>query len=93
MKSPLLIALEGLLSATNVEPERMQRILAAAKDSATETAEEYWRTRQAAAALDVHPKSLWRIARRGQLHPIKRSARAVRWRKSEVMKLAAEGIA
>ena len=93
MKTPLIVALEGLLSATNVEPERAQRILAAAKDSAAETAEEYWRTRQAAAALDVHPKSLWRIARRGQLHPIKRSARAVRWRKSQVMKLAAEGIA
>lgn len=93
MKTPLIVALEGLLAATNVEPERAQRILAAAKDSAAEVAEEYWKTRQAAAALDVHPKSLWRIARRGQLHPIKRSARSVRWRKSEVMRLAAEGIA
>ena len=89
MKTPLIVALEGLLSATNVEPERMQRILAAAKDSAAETAEEYWRTRQAAAALDVHPKSIWRYARRGQLTPIKRSARSTRWKKSEVMRLAA----
>ena len=89
MKTPLITALEAMLPAFNVESERMQRILAAAKDSAAETAEEYWRTRQAAAALDVHPKSIWRYARRGQLHPIKRSARSTRWKKSEVMRLAA----
>lgn len=92
MKTPLIVALEGLLAATNIEPERAARILSAAKDNSVEVGEEYWRTRDAARALDVHPKSLWRIAHRGQLHPIKRSARAVRWKKSEVMKLAAEGI-
>ena len=89
MKTPLIVALEGLLAATNVEPERAQRILAAAKDSAAEVAEEYWKTRQAAAALDIHPKSIWRYANRGLLNPVKRSARSTRWRKSEVMKLAA----
>ena len=60
---------------------------------AAEVAEEYWKTRQAAAALDIHPKSIWRYANRGLLNPVKRSARSTRWRKSEVMKLAAEGIA
>ena len=93
VKTPLLIALEGLLAATNVEPERAARILSAAKDGAAETAEEYWRTKQAAAALGCHEKSVWRYAARGNLHPIKRSARAARWRKSEVMKLVAEGVA
>ncbi len=93
MKSPLIVALEGLLSATNVEAERAQRILSAAKDGAIETAEEYWRTSEAAAALGVHPKSIFRYARRGQLHPIHRSARAVRWKRSEVMRLASVGAA
>ena len=91
MKSPLIVALEGLLSATNVEPERALRILSAAKDSAAETAEEYWKTKIAAAALGIHEKSIWRYARRGQLHPIHRSARAVRWKRSEVMRLASVG--
>ena len=89
MKSPLIVALEGLLTATNVEPERAQRIIAAAKDSAVETAEEYLRTRDAARALDIHPKSIWRYARRGVLTPCKRSARSTRWKKSEIMRLAA----
>ena len=91
MKTPLIVALEGLLIATNVEPERAQRILSAAKDGAIEAAEEYWKTKIAAAALGIHEKSMWRYARRGQLHPIKRSARAVRWKKSEVLRLASGG--
>ena len=89
MKTPFIIALEGLIKATNLEPERATRILSAAQDSAVETAEEYLRTRDAARALDIHPKSIWRYARRGDLHPVKRSARSTRWKKSEIMKLAA----
>ena len=92
MKSPLITALEAMLPAFNIETDRIQRILAAAKDSAAEVAEEYWKTKTAAAALDIHPKSIWRYANRGLLHPVTRSARSTRWRKSEVMKLAAEGI-
>ena len=89
MKTPLMNLIESGCKALNVDSERTARILAAAQDGAAETAEEYMRTRDAARALDIHPKSIWRYARRGVLNPVKRSARSTRWRKSEVMKLAA----
>lgn len=88
MKTPLLSALESLLRATNCEPERTARILAAARGTPAETAERYLRTREVAAALECHPRSVFRYAARGLLHPVRRSARAIRWRESEVARLA-----
>ena len=88
MKTPLVTAIEGLCKAANTEPDRMARIIAAAQGSAPETAEEYLKTREAAVALDCHPKSVFRYAARGLLHPVRRSKRSIRWRKSEVALLA-----
>lgn len=52
-------------------------------------------TREACAILDpdhpVHPITLRRYAARGLLHPIKTSARRIRWSATELEQLAAEG--
>lgn len=89
--TPLLTAIESLCRATNTEPERTARILAAARGTAAEDVERYLKTREAAAALDCHTRSVFRYAARGLLHPVRRSARAIRWRASEVERLAAGG--
>lgn len=88
MRTPLVNAIESLCKATNTDPERIQRIIAAAQGGATETAEAYLKTREVAVALDCHPKSVFRYASRGLLHPVRRSKRSIRWRKSEVDQLA-----
>lgn len=88
MKTPLVAALESVCKATNTEPERTARIIAAAQGEQSDSAEKYLRTGEAAAALECHPRSVFRYAARGLLHPVRRSARAIRWRKSEVERLA-----
>lgn len=47
--------------------------------------------RQAAEILNVHPRTVQRLARRGMLEPIRISARMVRWDLNEVEKLATQG--
>ena len=42
-------------------------------------------TRDAAALIPLHPKTLLHLGRRGLLHPIRRGTRTVRWRESEIM--------
>lgn len=86
MKTPLTIALEAVCRLANLEPERTARILAATHEEAKQP-EKYLTTKQAARVLGCHPKSIFRYARRGQLHPIRRSARSVRWRQSEIDKM------
>lgn len=90
MQTGLIDALQGLCRATNTEPETTRRILAAAKGERP-ARDDLIKTRAAAEILDCHPKSVFRYARRGLLHPIRRSPRALRWRKSEVERLATEG--
>ena len=68
--------------------EHYYRIIAAAQGEQSDSAEKYLRTGEAAAALECHPRSVFRYAARGLLHPVRRSARAIRWRKSEVERLA-----
>ena len=87
MKTPLAIALEAVCRLANLEPERTARILAAAEGEKKPAVEKLLTTKQAAAVLGCHPKSIFRYAGRGQLHPVRRSARSVRWRQSEVEKL------
>ena len=92
MRAALLNALKGICTAVGTEPDTTARILAAAKGPAP-IKEKLLRTREAAALLDCHAKSVHRYAARGLLHPIRRSPRAIRWRRSEVERLALEGAA
>lgn len=48
--------------------------------------------RQAAEILQTHPRTVQRLARRGLLHPIRLSARLVRWDLREVQDLAERGV-
>lgn len=87
----LLEGLHTVCKLAGVNRETSQRILIAAKGGEPKHSDGVLTTKAAAALLEIHPKSLHRYARRGLLHPIKRTARSIRWRRSEVEKLAYEG--
>ncbi len=87
----LVVAVKSLALAAGADNKTIARLTAAAKGGAPDECEKYLRTREAAAALDCHPKSVFRYARRGLLHAVKRSARSVRWKKSEVDRLVSGG--
>lgn len=87
MKTSLTIALEAVCRLANLEAERTARILAAAEGEKKPMVEKYLTTKPAAAVLGCCVKSVFRYADRGKLHPIKRSARSVRWKQSEIDKM------
>ena len=87
MKTPLAGAIEAVCRLANLEPERTARILAAAECEKRPVVEKLLNTRQAAAILGCCVESVFRYAKRGKLHPVRRSARLIRWRQSEVEKL------
>ncbi len=91
MKTPLAIALEAVCRLANLEPERTARILTAAEDEKKPVVDKLLTTKQAAVVLGCCVKSVFRYADRGKLHPIKRSARLIRGRQSEVVRLAGGG--
>lgn len=85
-----LAALKSFLAALGTSPETIRRIMATAGADPAKPSKLIG-TREAAALIECHPKSLFRYARRGLLHPVKRSARCIRWRADEVEKYAAGG--
>ena len=87
MKIPLSVAIEAVCRLANLEPERTARILAAAEGEKKPAVEKLLNTKQAAAVLGCHPKTLLRYGIEGRLHPIRRSCRLIRWRQSEVEKM------
>lgn len=89
--SPLIDALKSVCLAVNADPETTRRVIQAAKGD-VQKPDGLLTTKAAAGVLECHPKSVWRYARRGVLHPVRRSARTIRWRKSEVERLAFEGV-
>lgn len=92
MRKETAAAVKAILAADlDVGPDTVRAVLRALHGESRPRTELTIKTREAAALLDVHPKSVLRYARRGLLHPIRRSARAIRWRKSEVEALASEG--
>lgn len=90
MSAGLKEAVELALKMGNASPEEARRVRAALQGGAP-TREKMLNTRAAADALDVHPKTVLTYARRGLLHPVRRSARHLRFRASEVERLALEG--
>ena len=89
----LVAAIKSVALAAGADDETIARLTAAAQEKPSAVQESYLRTREVAVALDCHPKSVFRYARRGLLHAVKRSARSVRWRKSEVDRLMTGGAA
>ncbi len=85
MDAVKLATLKTLLAGMGASDSESRRIIEAARSSERDRA---LTTRDAAQIIGCHPKSVHRYARRGLLNPIRRSARTIRWRESEVAKLA-----
>lgn len=90
MTTPLIEALQSVCVASGAGPDVTRAVLRAARGDKL-PADATLKTREAARILECHPKSVLRYARRGLLHPIRRSPRALRWRKSEIEALAFKG--
>lgn len=86
----LIEALQSICRATNADNEITRRVIAAAKGE-TPARDMLLTGKQAAEILGCHPKTLFAYRRAGKLRSIHRSPRCIRWRKSEVDKLAFDG--
>ena len=91
MNADQLAALKSFLAALGTSPDATRRVLAAAAGADPTRPSKLVNTREAAVLIECHPKSLFRYARRGLLHPVRRSARCIRWRADEVERFAAGG--
>ncbi len=88
MKTKEIEALKSFLQAVGTSPDEVRAIVKAAGDTNKAPAEKLILTREAAAILACHPKTVFRYRQRGLLHSVNRSARCIRWRESEVRRLA-----
>ncbi len=86
----LIDALHSVCRISGTPPEVTRKIVMAAKGDPM-TPDKTITTKQAADMLECCTKSVYRYAGRGLLHPVRRSARCIRWRKSEVERLAMQG--
>jgi hypothetical protein len=91
MSENLIDVLQSVCRATGATPEITRAVLRAAKGEPT-TPEKAITTKAAAEALECCPRTVHRLAARGLLTPIRRSRRCLRWRRSEVERLALEGV-
>lgn len=92
MNENLIEALQSVCRATGAPPEITKRIVAAAKGTEATAKDKAVTTRAAAGVLECSTKTVYRLAARGLLNPIRRSSRCVRWRLSEVERLALRGV-
>lgn len=90
MTKELKNAIELALQAGRATPEERRRILDAAESEST-ARERLLTTRSAADVLQVHPKTVFEYEKRGLIHAIRRSTRHIRWKASEVERLAMTG--
>jgi hypothetical protein len=88
MKVKEIEALNCFLQAVGASPTESCAIMGAATAAEKAPLDKLILTREAAAILECHPKTVFRYRSRGLLNPIRRSARCIRWRESEVLRLA-----
>ena len=93
MSNELKNAIELALQAGRATPEERTRIFDALKNGDSPPKEKFIQTKEAAAILEACGKTVFRYEARGLLHGIRRSKRCIRWRKSEVDRLALNGAA
>lgn len=91
MNAGLHEAVELALRMGNASPEEARRVRAALQGG-TPTREKMLTTRDAAGLLYCHPKTVLLYGRKGMLHAVRRSCRHLRWKASEVERLALEGV-
>jgi hypothetical protein len=88
MKAQKVKALSSFLQAVGASPAETCTIMGAAINAGKAPIDKLILTREAAAILEYHPKTVFRYCHRGLLNPARRSARCIRWRESEVFSLA-----
>lgn len=82
---------ENLIRAAIADPgERDAAIKAIGTADKPEPKDKLLKTREAARLMDCHPKSLYLWERQGRLHPVRQTARRVRWRLHELEAFAGE---
>ena len=79
------------LKAGRASPEESRRVLSALPNEKPKT-DRLLKTREVGAIWECHPKSVLRYAARGLIKPVRRSRRCLRWKYSDVMRIAQEGI-
>ena len=90
MTKELKNAIELALQAGRATPEERRRILDAVQTDGP-VRDRLLTTRSAADGLQCHPKTVFEYEKRGLLHAIRRSCRHIRWKASEVERLAMTG--
>ena len=92
MTQELKDAIELALKAGRATPEESRRIRSLLDNPGAEKTERLLKTRDVARIWDCHPKSVLRYAARGLIKPVRRSRRCLRWKLSDVERIAQEGI-
>jgi hypothetical protein len=92
MKRETLSTIGTLLQADpTVSEENTGRLLEMIQNPKKPKPKDLISTKEAAAILKIHPKSLWRWQALGYIQPIRYTARRVRWNFDDVERLAVEG--
>ena len=90
MTKELKNAIELALQAGRATPDERRRILDAAQADGP-VRDRLLTTRSAADALQCHPKTVFVYEKRGLIHAVRRSCRHIRWKASEIERLAMTG--
>ena len=90
MTRELKDAIEMALQMGHATHEERRRIIDALQADAP-VRDRLLTTRTAAEVLQVHPKTVFEYEKRGMIHAIRRSSRHIRWKASEIERLAMTG--
>ena len=92
MTQELKDAIELALKAGRASPDEARRIRSLLDNPGAEKPERLLKTRDVARVWECHPKSVLRYAERGLIKPVRWSKRCLRWRSSDVERIALQGI-
>lgn len=87
----LVSALQSVARAAGADNETITRLTAAVVNSDTPARDKLITSKDAAAALGSCVATLFRYERAGKIRAIRRSKRSIRWRESEIIRLATRG--
>ena len=90
MTKELKQAIELALQAGRATPDERRRVLDAVQADGP-VRDRLLTTRSAADVLQVHPKTVFQYEKRGLIRAVRRSCRHIRWKASEVERLAMTG--
>jgi hypothetical protein len=86
--------IEAMVKSDPTVPEQLKAFLAARdQEGAPRANVRPITTQQSCEIIKVHPVTLRRYAKLGLLHPIRHTARRIRWDRNEIERFACEGVA